>query len=94
MATPTLGEMVGVPSERDPGIQRFRVSASGQLSLPAPARRRWGLHEGGEVEVVDLGFGVLVVPPGGAAGLRREHLPAEEHLRFVQGVDDPDLRTS
>lgn len=72
----------------------FRLSSSGQLSLPAAARHRWGLDGGGAVEVLDLDFGVLLLPPGGAAGLRRSLLDPEDHYRFVAELDDPDLRTT
>lgn len=72
----------------------FRVSASGQMSLPAPARHRWGLDEGGEVEVLDLGFGVLTVPKGEAGRLLDKILPADEHYRAVAEDDDADLATS
>lgn len=44
----------------------FRVSSSGQMSLPAAVRRRWHLDEGGPVDVIDLGFGVLTLPAGDA----------------------------
>lgn len=50
-------------------IGELRVSSRGQMSLPAAARHRWGLDQGGEVGYVDLGDTVLVVP-GGVAGLR------------------------
>ena len=36
-------------------IGEFRVSNRGQMALPAEARRRWNLGEGGSVEVADLG---------------------------------------
>jgi len=55
--------------------ETFRVSASGQMSLPAPVRRRWNLDGGGPVEVIDLGFGVLIVPAGRATLLLDEILP-------------------
>lgn len=74
--------------------QRYNVSTSGQMSLPAKARRRWGLERGGPVEVLDLGFGILTVPEGGAAELLDRLLPADEHLAFVHGIDDPDLATT
>lgn len=47
----------------------YRVSERGQMALPAGARRRWGLLEGGSVEVADLGE-ALVIVPAGRGGLR------------------------
>jgi hypothetical protein len=43
-------------------VQEYLVSSSGQMSLPASARHRWHLDDGGPVDVIDLGFGVLTVP--------------------------------
>jgi len=39
------------------------------MALPAEARRRWNLSEGGAVEVADLGD-ALVIVPAGRGGLR------------------------
>lgn len=50
-------------------IAEFRVSDRGQMALPAEARRRWNLGDGGAVEVVDLGAALLIVPAG-RGGLR------------------------
>lgn len=74
--------------------QRYRVSASGQLSLPAAVRRRWGLSEGGPVEVLDLGFGVLTLPDGGSARLLDAILSHDDHLDFVRAIEDEDLATT
>lgn len=74
--------------------ERFRVSTSGQMSLPAAVRHRWDLNHGGEVEVLDLGFGVLTVPAGGSGQLLDELLPAEAHYAAVAADDDPDLATT
>lgn len=74
--------------------QRYRVSASGQLSLPAAVRRRWGLSKGGPVEVLDLGFGVLTLPKGGSASLLDTILSHDDHLGFVQAIEDEDLATT
>ena len=74
--------------------ERFKVSASGQLSLPAAVRRRWHLAAGGHVDVIDLGFGVLTVPAGKAASLLDAILPAEDHYRNVTEETDPDLKTT
>lgn len=72
----------------------FRVSSSGQMSLPAAARHRWALDGGGEVEVLDLGFGVLVGPPGTAGRLFNDLVPAGDHYAAVAADGDPDLRTA
>jgi AbrB family looped-hinge helix DNA binding protein len=74
-------------------VEKFKVSTSGQMSLPAAVRHRWELEEGGHVEVLDLGFGVLTVPAGYSARLLDELLPAENHYAGVAGEEDPDLRS-
>lgn len=50
-------------------ISTYKVSERGQMALPADARRRWKIADGGTVEVADLGSAVLVVPAG-EGGLR------------------------
>lgn len=74
--------------------ETFRVSTSGQMSLPAAVRRRWRLESGGVVDVIDLGFGVLTLPSGEAGRLLDALLPATEHYAAVAEDDDPDLATS
>lgn len=64
------------------------------MSLPASVRHRWHLDEGGEVDVIDLGFGVLTVPAGKAGELLDQILSAEDHYAAIQAEDDPDLVTS
>jgi len=39
------------------------------MALPAEARRRWNLTNGGAVEIADLGS-ALVIVPAGRGGLR------------------------
>lgn len=71
----------------------LRISERGQMSLPADARRRWGLAEGGSVGYIDLGD-MLVVVPGGVAGLRAEMLAAlgpDEWAKANEGFGDPEL---
>ena len=72
-------------------VETFKVSSSGQMSLPAAARHRWSLDEGGSVDVLDLGFGVLTVPAGAAGRLLDEVLSAEAHYAAVEAEEDPDL---
>lgn len=74
--------------------ETFRVSSSGQMSLPAAVRRRWHLEEGGKVDVLDLGFGVLTVPAGYRGRLLDEIVPADVHYAAVANEDDPDLISS
>lgn len=76
-------------------IQQYVVSASGQMSLPAPVRHRWALGNGGKVDVVDLGFGVLTLPAGEASHLLGDLVSADDHSAFVRTLaDDPDLATT
>jgi len=70
-----------------------KVSDRGQMSLPASARHRWGLSNGGEVGFLDLGD-VLVLLPGGVQRLRRQVLEAvsdEDWERARLGFGDPEL---
>jgi bifunctional DNA-binding transcriptional regulator/antitoxin component of YhaV-PrlF toxin-antitoxin module len=76
-------------------VQEYRVSSSGQVSLPAAARHRWNLENGGPVDMIDLGFGVLTVPKGGAQDLLDQLVPRDVHAAFVASLaDDPDLATT
>lgn len=74
--------------------EKFKVSSSGQMSLPAAVRRRWHLENGGSVDVIDLGFGVLTLPAGYSGRLLDQLLPADAHYAAVAAEDDPDLRSS
>jgi AbrB family looped-hinge helix DNA binding protein len=72
----------------------FLVSASGQMSVPAAVRHRWGLDHGGRVTVIDLGDAVVLLPPGGRERLLAEALSAEDHRQLVESLDDADLATT
>jgi len=77
------------------GVQDYLVSSSGQMSLPADVRRRWKLQDGGPVEVIDLGFAVMVVPRGHGHRLLDDLLSEDEHAAFVASLaDDEDLATT
>ncbi len=65
------------------------------MSLPAEARHRWHLDEGGPVDVLDLGFGVLTVPRGEGRHLLGTLLTRDEHAAFVASLaGDDELATS
>lgn len=61
----------------------FLVSSSGQMSLPAPVRHRWGLDQGGRVTVIDLGDAVVILPPGSRNQLIADALTGAEHRQFA-----------
>jgi bifunctional DNA-binding transcriptional regulator/antitoxin component of YhaV-PrlF toxin-antitoxin module len=74
-------------------IGDLRVSARGQMSLPASARRRWGLADGGEVGYVDLGDAIVLIP-GGVESLRRQLLDGITDADWADartGFGDPEL---
>jgi hypothetical protein len=63
------------------------------MSLPAQARNRWGLNEGGDVGYLDLGHAILIVP-GDTHALRRQLLEAvtdEDWELARRGFGDPEL---
>lgn len=71
----------------------LKVSARGQMSLPAQARHRWGLADGGEVGYLDLGDLVILVP-GGVDHVRADlvgQLTAADRDEARRGFGDPDL---
>jgi AbrB family looped-hinge helix DNA binding protein len=72
----------------------FLVSSSGQMSVPAAVRHRWGLDDGGRVTIIDLGDAVILLPPGGRQKLLAQALTAEGHRQFVSNIEDADLATS
>ena len=75
--------------------RRFVVSSSGQMSLPAAVRHRWKLENGGPVDVLDLGFGVLTVPYGDGKRLMRDVLSRDQHAEYVATLaGDDDVATT
>jgi hypothetical protein len=73
----------------------IRVSHRGQMSLPASARHRWGIEDGGEIGYLDLGDAVLLVP-GGVTELRDAVLWSITEADWDaarSGFGDPDLAT-
>ncbi|HUP69595.1 MAG TPA: AbrB/MazE/SpoVT family DNA-binding domain-containing protein [Acidimicrobiales bacterium] len=81
--------------ETDQRLTQLRVTSRGQMSLPAAARHRWDLDDGGVVAAVDLGDLVVLVP-GGLAAARKAllgGLTAEDWERARSGFGDADLAT-
>jgi bifunctional DNA-binding transcriptional regulator/antitoxin component of YhaV-PrlF toxin-antitoxin module len=74
------------------GASTAKVSHRGQTNLPAELRHRWGIDDGGEVGIIDLGDAALIVP--GGVDQAREELRRVLRDRYESGVDDigdPDL---
>ncbi len=77
-------------------VAQHRVSANGRLTLPTETRRRWGVAEGGAVEIADLGT-ALVVVPAGRGGLRAmlseaiEEAGGYQSLAHRVAASEPDL---
>lgn len=71
-------------------VGQVKISERGQMALPAQARHRWGLSDGGTVGWLDLGDAVLLVP-GQIDELRRELLLNADWESARQGFGDPDL---
>lgn len=55
------------------------------MALPAEARRRWNLMEGGAVEVADLGDALIIVPAG-REGLRAMLFDAVHEAGGYEGL--------
>lgn len=73
----------------------YLVSTSGQMSVPAAVRRRWGLEQGGRVAVFDLGDAVVILPAEAPNRLIADALSADDHLARVRELaGDPDLATT
>ncbi|MFT3855177.1 MAG: AbrB/MazE/SpoVT family DNA-binding domain-containing protein [Ilumatobacteraceae bacterium] len=75
-----------------PATSTARVSHRGQTNLPAELRHRWGIEDGGEVGIIDLGDAALIVP-GGVETARRElrQVLRDRYEAGLASIDDPDL---
>jgi bifunctional DNA-binding transcriptional regulator/antitoxin component of YhaV-PrlF toxin-antitoxin module len=74
------------------GASTAKVSRRGQTNLPSELRHRWGIEQGGEVGVIDLGDAALIVP-GGTRTAQRElrRVLRERYEAGLASIDDPDL---
>lgn len=68
----------------------LKVSDRGQMALPAQARHRWRIEDGGTVGWIDLGDAVLIVP-GGIGAVRNELLSSADWGAAQVGFGDPEL---
>lgn len=69
-----------------------KVTHRGQTNLPAAIRHRWGLDDGGEIGIVDLGDAALILPNGTAAARAELHrVLRQRYSDGIRALDDPDL---
>lgn len=77
-------------------VTNYRASERGRMALPATARRRWNLEDGGTVEIADLGAALLIVRAG-RGGLRAmvrsaiDDAGGYETLAAEVATEEPDL---
>ena len=70
-----------------------RVSHRGQTTLPAALRKLWGIEDGGEVGVLDLGDAALIIPGGeSAAKAELARVLKDSYDDGLDQIDDPDLQ--
>ena len=69
-----------------------KVSHRGQTNLPAELRHRWGLEQGGEVGIIDLGDAALIIPGGiETARLELRRALRDRYEAGLASIEDPDL---
>ncbi len=69
-----------------------KVSHRGQTTIPSKLRHQWGIEQGGEIGIIDLGNVALIVPGGIEAARTELHRVLRERYDIgVANIDDPDL---
>ena len=73
-------------------VSKARVSHRGQTTLPAELRHRWGITDGGDIGIIDLGDAALIVP-GGLETARSElrRVLRDRYEEGVKAIGDHDL---
>lgn len=75
-----------------PGTSTAKVSHRGQTNLPSELRHRWGIEQGGEVGIIDLGDAALVVPGGIRAARHELHRVLRDRYETgLASIEDHDL---
>ena len=59
-------------------LGRYAVSSVGQITLPAVARDRWGLRNGGKVDFLDLHSSILFMQRGSSTERLRSVMPSRD----------------
>lgn len=93
LARSTALSTIWIYNARMSNATTVKVSSRGQMSLPASARRRWGVENGGEIGVIDLDGALLLVPGGidAAKNALRAAIADGRYERAVRAIDDLDL---
>lgn len=72
----------------------MKLNSKGQVTIPAPLRTKYGLHEGDEIEVIEEGDALRIVRVDGALtrGQRLvRHLRGRGNARETQGLTTDQL---
>lgn len=72
----------------------MKLNSKGQVTIPAPLRAKYGLHEGDEVEVVEEGATLRIVRVDGAPTRGQRlvgHLRGRGTARETQGMTTDQL---
>ena len=70
-----------------------KVSERGRTNIPAALRHRWGLTDGGEIGIIDLGDSALLVPGGIKVAMEqlKNNFNSKMYNEGLSLIEDPDL---
>jgi AbrB family looped-hinge helix DNA binding protein len=79
----------------------MKINSKGQVTIPAPLRAKYNLHEGDEVEVIEVGNTLRIVRSEGSEtrgerlvrhmrGKATSGMSTDEIMRLFRGDDWPD----
>jgi AbrB family looped-hinge helix DNA binding protein len=71
-----------------------KLNSKGQVTIPAPLRAKYGLHEGDEVEILENGTALQIVRVEGAHTRGRrlvDHMRGRGNARETKGMTTDQL---
>jgi len=70
-----------------------KVSERGRTNIPDALRHRWGLTDGGEIGIIDLGDSALLVPGGIKVAMEqlKSNFNSKMYNEGLSLLEDPDL---
>ena len=74
------------------GASEAKVSHRGQTTLPADLRHRWGISDGGQIGIIDLGDSALILPGGLEAAKAELHRAVRATYEdALASIDDENI---